>query len=153
MLLWHKQFGHMPLEKITFLSLIRPNVNSLDNFLVCSNSKKHRLPLLESHTRHIDVWGPYKHSTYDGYKYSLTTGDDHSRHTWTHLMTSKSVAFTLIKVFVYLIKTQFQTPNNVIRTNNAYELGSSNGEGNVFSISRNYPSTICTSYTQQNGIV
>lgn len=50
----------------------------------------------------------------------FTIVDDHTQYIWTHIMSSKSSAFTLIKDFVSLIKAQFQTIIKVIRTNNAY---------------------------------
>lgn len=108
--------------------MIPSNDISIDNCLVCSKPRQHRLPFLEIYTRskhpfdflYIDAWGTYKHSTYDGHKYFFTIVDDHTQYIWTHLMSSKSSAFTLIKDFVSLIKAQFQTIIKVIRTNNAY---------------------------------
>lgn len=47
---------------------------------------------------HTDVWGPYKCSTHNGYKYFLTIVDDYSRGTWTFLLTTKSNAFQFLKV-------------------------------------------------------
>lgn len=74
---------------------------------------------------YIDIWGPYKHCTYDGYRYFLTIVDDHSRFTWVHLLKQKSYVFTLIKAFIALVQTQISKRIKVIKTDNTYELGTS----------------------------
>lgn len=134
-MLWHKRLGHIPVEKLRTLSLIssKCNILTIDSCIVCTKAKQHRLPfpVSESHSIapfdliHVDVWGPYKNLTHDGFKYFITIVDDHSRHTWIHLLSHKSYAFTMLKAFVKFVKTQFNSVVKVIRNDNAMELGSS----------------------------
>lgn len=99
------------------------------------------------------MWGPYKHPTYDGFKYFITIVDDYTRHIWVHLLNNKSNALTLIKSFVSLINMQFQTTIKVIRTDNALELGSSK-DGIIFFKNHGIIHHKSTPYTpQQNRIV
>ncbi|XP_075095218.1 uncharacterized protein LOC142173512 [Nicotiana tabacum] len=72
---------------------------------------------------HVDVWGPYKESTYNGFKYFLTVVDDYSRVVWTFFMSTKSNVFGLLKNFLTMVERQFGVKVQKIRTNNAFELG------------------------------
>nr|KYP46926.1 hypothetical protein KK1_031497 [Cajanus cajan] len=56
---------------------------------ICPVAKFKRLPF-QCHNHfctkpfdliHCDVWGPYRHPTYNSMKYFLTLVDDHSRYT------------------------------------------------------------------------
>ncbi|XP_070026613.1 uncharacterized protein [Nicotiana sylvestris] len=69
----------------------------------------------------MDVWGPYKKSTYDRKHYFLTVVDDFSRATWIFLMQFKNETIVFLKQFVYMVKTQFDTSVKVLRTNNDKE--------------------------------
>ncbi|KAI3515606.1 hypothetical protein L1887_14507 [Cichorium endivia] len=161
-LLWHRRFGHLPLIKLQQLSLVPSNSSiSLDPCIVCAQSKQHRLPFTNRITHsnaifdliHIDVWGPYKHATHDGHKFFVTIVDDFSRYTWVTLITNKGSALFVIKNFVKLIQTQFHKIVKVIRSDNAYEVGSSQ-EGIQFFASEGILHQKSVPYVpQQNGIV
>ena len=64
----------------------------------------HMLPFLISSTFtiqsfesiHIDTQGPYKSSTYDGFKYYFSIINDFTRITWTHLLMTKDSAFDVL---------------------------------------------------------
>ena len=75
---------------------------------------------------HVDTWGTYHTKTYDNHSYFLTIMDDYSRATWTHLLSTKSNAFRVIKGFIEMIETKFGRKLKVLRTDNAFKLGSSN---------------------------
>ncbi|XP_075086168.1 uncharacterized protein LOC142168895 [Nicotiana tabacum] len=79
--------------------------------------------------------------------------DDFTRDTWTHLMGSKSNAFSLIKAFISMVKTQFNTAIQIIRSDNAFELGSSNSSREFFVKTGIIDQTYCSHTPQQNGIV
>ena len=64
--------------------------------------------------------------TYNGYKYFITIVDDYNRSSWTYLLSCKSNALSLIKPFVGMVKTQYNATIQDIRSDNAFELGSSN---------------------------
>ncbi|XP_071699281.1 uncharacterized protein [Rutidosis leptorrhynchoides] len=55
---------------------------------------------------HVDLWGPYSRPTHNGFKYFLTIVDDFSRTTWTHLLATKSAAFSTLIAFVAYIENQ-----------------------------------------------
>ncbi|XP_070013541.1 uncharacterized protein [Nicotiana sylvestris] len=58
--------------------------------------------------------------------------DEFTRATWIHFMGSKSNLIPLIKAFVAMVKTQFNTTIQIIRSDNAFELGSSNSTSELF---------------------
>ena len=101
--------------KIKGLGLLTDDVSSdvINQCLVCSKARQHRLPFPHSQIHsthifeliHIDLWGPYRVQTYNGYKYFLTIVDDYSRTTWTHLLAAKSNAMPLIRAFVEMANT------------------------------------------------
>ncbi|XP_019261605.1 PREDICTED: uncharacterized protein LOC109239486 [Nicotiana attenuata] len=102
---------------------------------------------------HVDTWGPYHTQSYFGAKYFLTIVDDHSRATWTHLLHSKSNAFTMLKAFISMVKTQFNLSVKKIRSDNALEIGLFNSALQYFSDNGIIHQTTCSHTPQQNGIV
>ncbi|XP_070050804.1 uncharacterized protein [Nicotiana tomentosiformis] len=54
----------------------------------------------------------------------FSTSYDYSRVTWTHLLSRKGNAFSLIKAFINMVSTHYGTTVQTIRTDNAFELGS-----------------------------
>lgn len=96
--LCQNRLGHLPLNKIKQFSLSKESYCSanhtvVDSFVcnICPQARKHRLsfPHSQIHTNsifeliHIDTWGPYHTTTYDGYRNFLIVIDDFSRATWT----------------------------------------------------------------------
>ncbi|XP_019224860.1 PREDICTED: uncharacterized protein LOC109206491 [Nicotiana attenuata] len=81
---------------------------------------------------HIDTWGPYSTPTHSGAKCFLTIVYDYTRATWTHLMGAKSNAFDLLKAFISMVGTQFQTRVQTVRSDNALKLGSSSSSDVIF---------------------
>lgn len=49
--------------------------------------------------------------------------DDCSRYTWTHLLSHKENAFSVLKSFLSMVNTQFNVEVKCIRSGNALELG------------------------------
>lgn len=70
---------------------------------------------------HVDVWGPYKHTTVNKCKYFLTIVDDYSRATWTYLMPTKQHTTTHIKAFYQYVLTHFQVKIKTVRSDNRTE--------------------------------
>ncbi|XP_016510401.2 uncharacterized protein LOC107827725 [Nicotiana tabacum] len=93
--MWHLRLGHVPFTKM-----------------------KH-IPCLSN------LWGPYHTQTYNGFRYLLTIVDDVTRATWSHLLSSKANAFTILKSFIHIVHTKFGSPVKTVRSDNAFELGSS----------------------------
>ncbi|KAL4576370.1 hypothetical protein LXL04_012463 [Taraxacum kok-saghyz] len=106
-ILWHNRLGHLPLYKLKTLNLL--NNGSVDSNIsceICSKARQHKLPFGHSTIHislpfdliHINIWGPYHTKTYNGKSYFLTIIDDYTRTTWTHLLSTKSNAFTTRKI-------------------------------------------------------
>ncbi|XP_070005390.1 uncharacterized protein [Nicotiana sylvestris] len=54
----------------------------------------------------------------------LPTSYDYSRVTWTHLLSCRGNAFSIIKAFISMVSTHYNSSVQTIRTDNAFELGS-----------------------------
>ncbi|XP_019258315.1 PREDICTED: uncharacterized protein LOC109236575 [Nicotiana attenuata] len=102
---------------------------------------------------HIDTWGPYSTPTHSGAKYFFTIVDDYTRATWTHLLGAKSNAFDLLKAFIFMVETQFQTKVQTVRSDNALELASFSSGAFFFSEKGIIHQTSCPHTPQQNGVV
>jgi len=130
--LWHMHFGHASHDKLIEIKKNFPCVsidNSSDPCDVCFYAKQKRLPFsLSSHKSskvfdliHMDFWGPLAITSMSGFKYFLTIVDDKSRFTWVSLMKLKSEAASIIKSFVNLVQTQFNSKIKTIRSDNGRE--------------------------------
>ncbi|XP_019262147.1 PREDICTED: uncharacterized protein LOC109239985 [Nicotiana attenuata] len=107
---WHNRLAHVPFVRMKSISEISSTISSNQSFpcTICPMARQTRLPFPESsiHTSkpfqliHVDTWGPYHTPNYSGSRYFLTIVDDFFRSTWTHLMGSKSNAFSLLNAFV-----------------------------------------------------
>ncbi|KAK9065740.1 hypothetical protein SSX86_015141 [Deinandra increscens subsp. villosa] len=159
---WHNRLGHLPLYKLKTLHVCSDdNVDSITTCSICPQARQHRLPFPHSHREsshpfdliHIDVWGPYNTLTYNGYKYFLTIVDDHSRVTWTYLLSTKSNAFSVLKTFIEMVKTQFKSSIKCIRSDNAFELGSGSSQSEFLLNQGILHQTSCAGTPQQNGVV
>lgn len=96
---------------------------------------------------HIDTCGPYHSSTTTCTRYFITIIDDYSRATWTHLLGAKSNAFDMLKSFIAMAETHFNTTIKIVRSDNALELGSSSTASNLFFSKRYYSSNFLPTHT------
>jgi len=159
--LWHVRLGHVPCSVMKKFDFIKFAHNSDFVCDVCPKAKQTRLPFPLSHIHskkifdmiHVDTWGPYKSSTYDGFRYFLTVDDDYSRGTWTFLMASKSNVFPILKDFLVMVERQFQTQVKCIRSDNAMELGKGHQEAQFLKSQGIMHQTSCVATPQQNGVV
>ncbi|GJY59892.1 ribonuclease H-like domain-containing protein [Tanacetum coccineum] len=91
-LLWHNRLGH-PADQV--LSVLKKDLNIADNTFVpmCEiyqRAKQTREPFpLSDHKSkylgelvHLDLWGPYRVHSREGYRYFLTIVDDYSMAVW-----------------------------------------------------------------------
>ncbi|CAL2248738.1 unnamed protein product [Prunus armeniaca] len=85
---------------------------------------------------HSNVWGPTFES-FDGYKYFVTFVDDFSRVSWLYLLKFKSEVVDVFKDFHNLVKNQFSTQIQTLRSDNGTE----------------YMSHIMTQYSSTHGII
>lgn len=127
---------------------------------VCHKAKQTRepFPLSEHQSKHLgdlvhlDLWGPYKVTSKDGYKYFLTIVDDYSRAVWVFLLKNKTETADYIISFVNMIHTQFDKQVKMFRSDNGTEFVNHtfgqfcNNKGIVHQ-------TSCAYTPQQNGVV
>ncbi|GJT62079.1 retrovirus-related pol polyprotein from transposon TNT 1-94 [Tanacetum coccineum] len=160
--LWHSKLGHSSptvLKQIKCLSSSFP-FNSNLHCTICPLAKHHSLLFHESKSYasnlfelvHIDVWGPYRHTTINKCKYFLIIVDDHSRATWTYLMPSKNHAISNIKTFYFYILNHFKTTIKTIWSDNGTEFLNSS-LSDFFSQHGIIHQTICPYTPQQNARV
>ncbi|KAJ0808240.1 putative RNA-directed DNA polymerase [Helianthus annuus] len=159
--MWHSRLGH-PSDQV--LAVLRGSlgINSIQHgpCEICHKSKQVRVPFpLSEHKSksvgdlvHLDLWGPYKISSYEGYKYFLTVVDDYSRAVWCYLLKSKTEVFENIKYFYELVLTQFKSKIKVFRSDNGTEFVN-NQMVNFCSGKGIIHQTSCSYTPQQNGIV
>jgi hypothetical protein len=158
--LWHLRFGHVSNEKLLVMNKIFPSIQFIPSTTpcdVCFYAKQKRLPFPHSNhisknnfdLIHMDIWGPVSVPSILGYKYFLTIVDDKSRFTWIFFMKLKSETSHLIKSFVSLIQTQFNTTIKCIRSDNGTEFLLRDFYRQTGIVHQ----TSCVGTPQQNGIV
>lgn len=101
---------------------------------------------------HLDLWGPYRVSTYEGCITFLTIVDDFTRMTWVFFLKCKSDAYSVFTDFVKFVETQFGTVIKHVRSDNGLELC----EGNMKILYKEKGidhQTSCRQTAQQNGVV
>lgn len=101
---------------------------------------------------HLDVWGPYKETTYDRCRFFFTIVDDYTRMTWIFLLQHKSDVIDVFRNFVIYLANQYKLSVQTVRTDNAPEL--SKGQLLQFYHSKEIQfQTSCVNTPQQNGIM
>lgn len=132
---WHSRLGH-PSEPV--LAVLKHSLEIGSETLppcdICHKAKQTREPFsLSNHKTsslgdliHLDVWGPYKVLTVEGFRYFLTVVDDFTRSVWVFLLKSKSEVFENIELFYNILLTQFDKRIKVIRSDNGTEFSNNN---------------------------
>ncbi|GJV16592.1 ribonuclease H-like domain-containing protein [Tanacetum coccineum] len=126
--IWHNRLGHPSDQVLTVLKNKLKDLNHIkpDPCEVCHKAKQTRepFPLSVHKTKrlgdlvHLDVWGPYRVRSREGFKYFLTVVDDFTRALWVFLMQSKTKVFDNILEFYNLVKNQFNTSVKIFRSDN-----------------------------------
>jgi hypothetical protein len=119
--------------------------------------KQSRLPFPHENNRvdyvfallHIDIWGPMPITSVHSHRYFLTIVDDHSRHTWLHLMKNKSKTCHLVRNFITYVENQFNTSVKIIRSDNGPEFMMTD----FFAEKGILHQTSCVETPQQNSVV
>ncbi|KAJ0558902.1 putative RNA-directed DNA polymerase [Helianthus annuus] len=158
---WHTRLGHPSDQVLAVLKgSLKINSNEHGPCDVCHRAKQVRVPFpLSEHKSkfvgdliHLDLWGPYKVSSYDGFKYFLTVVDDYSRSVWCYFLSNKTEVFENLKNFYELVVTQFKKRIKVFRSDNGTEFV--NNQMSMFCKSKGILHQTSCSYTpQQNGVV
>ncbi|KAK9074195.1 hypothetical protein SSX86_006792 [Deinandra increscens subsp. villosa] len=160
--LWHARLGH-PSEQV--LNVLKTSLGLKFSKAdlpceVCHKAKQHRNPFpLSDHVSkqlgelvHLDVWGPYRVSSTEGFKYFLTIVDDYSRAVWIYLLKGKEEVFENIETFVYFLENQFKKSVKILRSDNGTEFTNNNMKVFCKKMGINHQ-TSCAYTPQQNGVV
>nr|GEU98547.1 ribonuclease H-like domain-containing protein [Tanacetum cinerariifolium] len=97
--IWNNILGY-PLDQVLTVLKNRLSIDKLTHAMpceVCHHAKQVRKPFPLSEKKsdslgrliHLDLWGPYKVTTRDRFKYFLTMVDDYSRAVWVYLLETK----------------------------------------------------------------
>ena len=97
---------------------------------VCPLAKQKRLAFTSNNNLsthpfdlvHLDMWGPFKVESVEGFKYFLTLVDDCTWVTWIYMLKNKSDVSIVFPSFLNLVSTQFNTKVQAIRSDNAPKL-------------------------------
>nr|KAJ0191767.1 hypothetical protein LSAT_V11C800422600 [Lactuca sativa] len=137
----HSKLGHPADQALTSLKKVLNFGNeSLPPSDVCHRAKQTRESFsLSQHTStqlgelvHLDVWGPYRLASVEGFKYFLTVVDDFTRATWVFLLKSKTEEL-FIKHLVLILHNKMELwresidiflimPTSVLNGSSPYEL-------------------------------
>ena len=70
---------------------------------------------------HSDVWGSNRINSLSNKRWFITFTDDHTRLCWVYLLKEKSEVGQIVKKFIKLVHTQFNSIIQVFRTDNGTE--------------------------------
>jgi transposase InsO family protein len=160
-LTWHKRLGH---PSLGYMKKLLPHLFSsydYDRIIceTCIKAKSHRSSYLPSTNKafspfeliHTDVWGPSPICSKAGFRWYIIFIDDFSRMTWLYLLKTKEEVKEIFKVFINMVKTQFERNIKVIRSDNGTEFVNHD----VRVILQNngiLHETSCVGTPQQNGV-
>ncbi|GJS95733.1 putative RNA-directed DNA polymerase [Tanacetum coccineum] len=158
---WHCRLGH-PADPV--LSVLKPdlkidNTKQTEYCETCQRAKQTRESFpLSDHTSsslgdlvHLDLWGPYKVTSPEGFKYFLTVVDDYSRAVWLYLIKTKDEVSFYLTLFYNLIENQFNKRIKIFRSDNGTEFV--NQTVMKFCVEKGIiHQTSCAYSPQQNGI-
>ncbi|XP_071704554.1 uncharacterized protein [Rutidosis leptorrhynchoides] len=159
--LWHARLGHPPDQVLKVLKN-KLDIKDFKENCPCDIFQKAKqtmepFPLGDHKSQglgdliHLDLWGPFKIQSREGYKYFLTIVDDFSRAVWTFLLKTKEDTFDNIQSFINLIKNQFNKNVKIIRSDNGTEFVN-NKMNNFIKLNGIVHQTSCAYTPQQSGI-
>ncbi|GJV67699.1 putative RNA-directed DNA polymerase [Tanacetum coccineum] len=159
--IWHNRLGH-PSDHV--LDILKTKLDfqkdKNDNVCdVCHKAKQTRDPFPPSEHKtkslgeivHLDVWGPYKVQSREGYKYFLIVVDNFTRAVWVFLLRGKVEVFQNIVTFFNLVKNQFNKSIKTFRSDNGTKFINLNME-RFCKDNGILHQTFCPYTPQQNGI-
>ncbi|GJY95026.1 ribonuclease H-like domain-containing protein [Tanacetum coccineum] len=128
---WHCRLSH-PADPVLNVLKDSLNIDKKDNIVcceICQRAKQTRehFPLSDHKSKslgdlvHLDLWGPYKVTSSEGFRFFLIVVDDYTRAIWVYLIKSKDEVSHFIIVFYNLIDNQFKRKIKVFRSDNGTE--------------------------------
>ncbi|GKA24272.1 ribonuclease H-like domain-containing protein [Tanacetum coccineum] len=159
---WHNKLGH-PYDQV--VDVLQSDLKfTKDSHVspcdICHKAKQTRKPFpLSDHKTtvigelvHVDLWGPYKVISKDGFRYFMTIVDDYTRAVWIYLIKTKDEVYGLFVNFINLIHNQFKCSIKNVRSDNDTEF-MNNKMNELFSSLGIVHQTSCAYTPQQNGVV
>ncbi|KAI5319090.1 hypothetical protein L3X38_038798 [Prunus dulcis] len=131
--LWHKRLGHVSKERMNLLSKesILPPLNHHEQDKICIECAKGKLTNLRKKGAirseklleiiHTDICGPFPADTHDGFRYFITLTDDFSRYGYVYLITEKSKALEMFKIYKAEVENQLDSKIKVVRSDRGGE--------------------------------
>ncbi|CAN0896019.1 Retrovirus-related Pol polyprotein from transposon TNT 1-94 [Linum grandiflorum] len=165
--LWHARLGHPHKDRLQYMfsKQLLPNKFDVGKFVVpdckhCIGAKTTALPFSSSTTSvsapfdliHTDLWGPSPVTSRNGYRYYALFVDQYTRYTWIFFLRAKSELYSVLRDFVQMIKTQFNTTIKTFRSDPGGEYTSQalyefyKSQGILYQHS-------CPGVSEQNGLV
>ncbi|KAK1420482.1 hypothetical protein QVD17_22111 [Tagetes erecta] len=160
--LWHSRLGHPSDEVLNVLKndlFLNKNVNTKP-CEVCHKSKQTRNAFTSSDHKsnnvgdliHLDLWGPFRVQSREGFKSFLTIVDDYSRAVWLYLLKTKDQVSECIESFLNLMRNQYGATVKICRSDNGTEFTNLKLQ-NIFDKLGIIHQTSCAYTPQQNGVV
>ena len=131
--IWHNRLGHVSKERMNLLSKesILPPLNHHEQDKTCIECAKGKLTNLRKKGAirseklleiiHTDICGPFPVDTHDGFKYFITFTDDFSRYGYVYLITEKSKALEMFKIYKAEVENQLDSKIKVVRSDRGGE--------------------------------
>lgn len=132
--LWHTRLGHASLKCQQFGFPKKCFFSSDLDFQceTCCQFSKHcrtTFPLNNNRSSspfsliHSSVWGPAQVVSIFGFRYSISFLfiDDCTRYTWIYLLKSRDLVPSIVKIFLKMVLTQYDTQVKTFRSDNARE--------------------------------
>ena len=160
-MLWHSRLGH-PAEPV--MNILKDKFQFYSKKVlpcdICHQAKQSRnkFETISHKTTslgnlvHLDVWGPYRISTKEGYRFFLIVVDDYTGSVWVYLLKSKDEVCEYIISFFNMLQTQFQKTVKIFRSDNRTEFVNTRFK-NFVNEKGIIHQTSCIYTPQQNGVV
>ncbi|GJR97848.1 ribonuclease H-like domain-containing protein [Tanacetum coccineum] len=154
-LLWHNRLGH-PSDQVLSVLHNDLDISKSSSIFVCEvcyrakQTRDHKSKKLGKLV-HLDLWGPYRVSSREGYKYFLTVVDDYSRAVCVYLAKTKDEVFEVFVSFINMLDNQFEVKVKTVRSDNGTEFVN-HKMSNMFSDLGIIHQTSCAHTPRQNEI-
>jgi transposase InsO family protein len=160
-LLWHKRLGH---QSLGYMKKLCPQLFNNYNYEIifcetCIKAKSHRSTYLSSNNKilapfdliHTDVWVPSPIMSKASYRWYIILVDNFSRLTWVYLLKTKDNVNKIFRIFITMIRSQFEKNIKIIRSDNGTEYMNREMQ-EIFQNNGIVHETSCVGTPQQNDI-
>ncbi|CAL1404258.1 unnamed protein product [Linum trigynum] len=164
--LWHARLGHpnsvrlMSMFKQNLLGPNKGGVSSVHKCTSCIDAKLKSISFSPSqtvisepfHIVHTDLWGPSPTVSRHGFRYFALFVDHATRFTWVYFLRLKSDLLAVASEFLNMVRTQFNRPVKIVRSDPGGEF-SSHPLRDLYRSLGTLCQKSCPGVSQQNGLV